>query len=73
VIGNYHDGVCTEFSFDIPINKLTMSLQEIIIDEELADILIKSEHDLLEKSDLVDFGKLVGNDLLDLNFNLDED
>lgn len=72
VIGDYHDGVCTEFSFDIPNEKLTMSLQGIIIDEELADILIKSESDLLEKSDLVDFGKLVGNDLQDLDFSFDE-
>ena len=73
VISDYHDGVSTEFEFNIPTEKQTMSLQEIVIDEELADILIKSENNLLEKSDLVDFGKLVGNDLQDLNFSFDED
>lgn len=73
VISDHHDGVCTDFEFKIPTENQRMDLHEIIVDEELADILIKSESNLLEKSDLVDFGKLVGNDLKDLDFSFDED
>ncbi len=73
VIGDYYDGDCTNFEFNIPTENQRMDLHEIIVDEELADILIKSENNLLEKSDLVDFGKLIENDNLNLNFNFDED
>lgn len=73
VIGDYYDGDCTDFEFNIPTENQRIDLHEIIVDEELADILIKSENGLLEKSDLVDFGKLVGNDSLDLDFKFDED
>lgn len=71
-INDFHEGSRSDFNFNIPIEQQKMNVHEIVIDEELSDILIKSENGLLEKSDLVNFGKLVNNDLNDLNFKFDE-
>lgn len=73
VISDYHDGTCNNFEFSIPNEDMRMGIHEIVVDEELADILIKSENNLLEKSDLVDFGKLTGDDSQSIDFSSHED
>ncbi|MGM9988793.1 MAG: hypothetical protein ACI35O_16425 [Bacillaceae bacterium] len=50
------------FSVDFPPEKQISNLHSIIVDEEIADLMIKGDKGLLEKDDIVSFGKLVQND-----------
>ncbi|MCZ2260761.1 hypothetical protein [Sporosarcina sp. G11-34] len=57
----YHDEGKT-FSFDIPVSQQNLDLHTMIVDEEVADLLMKIEKNMLTKEDVVDFGKLVEHD-----------
>ncbi len=57
----YHDEGKT-FNFDIPVSQQNSDLHSMIVDEEVADLLIKSDKNMLTKEDIVNFGKLVEHD-----------
>lgn len=59
-----------EFSFEIPPSQQGFDLHSLIVDEEVADLLIKNEMSMVTKQDLIDFGKLVEDDK-DFSFNFD--
>lgn len=60
------------FSFEIPPNQQGLDLHSLIVDEEVADLLLKNEKSMVSKQDLIDFGRLVEGDK-DISYNLDHE
>lgn len=60
------------FSFEIPPNQQGLDLHSLIVDEEVADLLLKNEKSMVSKQDLIDFGRLVEGDK-HFSYNLDHE
>lgn len=58
LVKNYEEDE-SDFDIEIPAINQKMDLHSIIVEQEFSDILYKIDQRLLEKSDLVNFGKLV--------------
>lgn len=58
-----------EFELNFTDQQQIMNLHSIIVNEEIADLMIKYDKDLLNKNDFVSFGKLIEHDtdLFDIN------
>jgi len=50
------------FSIEIPKNQQNLDLHSMIVDEEVADLLLKNDKEMLSKEDIINFGKLVEHD-----------
>lgn len=61
-IQDYYQDELKTFNFDIPVSQQNLDLHSIIVDEEVADLLIKSDENTLTKEEIVNFGKLVEHD-----------
>lgn len=66
---DYYNGNIEEFNIEIPENEQSTNIDSIIIDQEIINVLMKSELDQLEKSDLVELGKSMEDVDLKYNFN----
>ncbi|RKD26510.1 hypothetical protein BEP19_16875 [Ammoniphilus oxalaticus] len=63
-IHDYANGSIDEFNLEIPKENQKMDVHEWVVNEELSNLLLKSDHGLLEKNDIINFGKLTrGSDL----------
>ncbi len=51
-----------EFELNFTEQQQIMNLHSIVVDEEIADLMIKYDKDLLSKNDFINFGKLVEHD-----------
>lgn len=63
------------FSIEIPKEHQQFDLHSMIVDEEVAEILLKNEKGMVSKEDIINFGKLMEHDkenTFDLNGHLKE-
>lgn len=71
-IQEYFKDESKTFSIEIPKNDQNFDLHELIVDEEVADLLLKNEKSMVSKQDLIDFGRLVEGDK-HFSYNLDHE
>lgn len=50
------------FSIDIPEERQQFDLHSMIVDEEVAELLLKNEKGMVSKEDIINFGKLMEHD-----------
>lgn len=62
IIKEYSKDENKTFSIEIPKNQQNFDLHSLIVDEEVADLLIKNDKGMLSKEDIINFGKLVEHD-----------
>lgn len=67
-IADYYSGKTEDFNLEIPEDKHLFNLEETLFETELSDIFIKSDMDILNETDIINFGKTTENiDFNDFN------
>lgn len=61
----YYNGDVDEFNIEIPKEKQILDAKSVVVDEEITDVLLKSDMDALEVDDLVELGQTLENYNLD--------
>src|SRR5699024_8159520 len=61
----YYNGDVDEFNIEIPKEKQNLDAKSVVVDEEITDVLLKSDMDALEVDDLVELGQTLENYNLD--------
>lgn len=61
----YYNGDIDEFNIEIPKEKQNLDAKSVVVDEEITDVLLKSDMNALEVDDLVELGQTLENYNLD--------
>ena len=61
----YYNGDVDEFNIEIPKEKQNLDAKSVVVDEEITDVLLKSDMNALEVDDLVELGQTLENYNLD--------